>query len=509
MWLFVAIAALSAWPSVSNVHASQREGTKLVDIRYNLSGAVSPVTIAVRASTNAGTSYDLSSLSSTGDVGLGVTNGVDRHVVWNAEANWDGQYSSVFRFKVSASDASAPTGFVLIPAGNFQMGDCFAEGYTDEIPVHTVYVSAFYMKSTEVSQAQWDEVRSWGLTNGYTDLPAGRGQGSNHPVHSINWFYVVKWCNARSEKEGLSPSYYTTSAKTTVYRTGSVDVANGAVDWNANGYRLPTEAEWEKAARGGSSGRRFPWSDANTITHSRANYISNPDYSYDVSPKRGRHPNFEFTYTSPVGYFAANGYGLYDLAGNGWEWCWDRYSSSYYGSSPSSNPIGPTFGAQRVQRGGEWSHYAIYCRVATRERNNPVGALDRYGFRPVRETVSGLSGTLAVDTRGEGILPSGADCDGDGCLNGVEYRAGTDPRDPGSRFEVARWSMVPNPSGTGVTCTVRWNSVEGRLYRVERSLDLSQWDIVADQVQPTLPMNAVVEEIVPAPAQAFYRVVVK
>jgi formylglycine-generating enzyme len=285
-------------------------------------------------------------------------------------------------------DPNPPFGMVLIPAGSFTMGDAMHpnEGWSNELPLHTVYASAFYMDKYEVTKGLWNEVRVWGLNNGYTDLPVGGGKAPNHPVHSVNWYDAVKWCNARSEKEGRTPAYYTNAAQATVYRTGQVNVQNDWVKWNT-GYRLPTEAEWEKAARGGASGRRFPWSDSDTIQHSRANYYSSSAYAhYDTSPTRGDHPTFNdggWPYTSPVGYFAPNGYGLHDMAGNVWEWCWDWYSGTYYSSSPSSDPRGPAEVWARVLRGGSWFDSALGCRAAFRSYSASGGQSSNFGFRSV------------------------------------------------------------------------------------------------------------------------------
>lgn len=276
-------------------------------------------------------------------------------------------------------------GMVLIPAGDFSMGDAFdPEGESDELPVHTVSVGAFYMDATEVTKAKWDEVYTWAVANGYSFDNTGSGKATNHPVHTVNWYDCVAWANARSQYDGFTPCY--TNANGTTYTNSTVAFSGGCA-WAADGYRLPTEAEWEKAARGGASGRRFPWEDANTIQHARANYYASSSFSFDTSPTTGYHPSYNTggtPYTSPVGSFAPNGYGLYDMAGNLWEWCWDWYGSTYYASSPGTDPRGPASGSVRVARGGYWSSFADYCRVAFRYYSSPGLEYDYLGFRLVR-----------------------------------------------------------------------------------------------------------------------------
>ena len=135
----------------------------------------------------------------------------------------------------------------------------------------------------------------------------------------------------------------------------------------------------------GLSGKRFPWGD--TITHSQANYYSSSSFSYDVSPTRGYHPMYGVAprpYTSPVGSFAPNGYGLYDMAGNVWQWCWDWYGSSYYSTAPGTDPQDPPPGTNRVIRGGGWEYDAIRCRTASRRAFAPGSTFLYIGFRAVR-----------------------------------------------------------------------------------------------------------------------------
>ena len=289
-------------------------------------------------------------------------------------------------------------GMALVPAGPFAMGDSFNDGATSERPVHTVEVGAFLMDTREVPYRMWRDVYTWSVTNGYAYDNPGLGRGADHPVVCVNWYDSVKWCNARSQKEGLSPVYFEDAGLTRVYVKGRCDPF---VKWNVQGFRLPTEAEWEKAARGGLSGKRFPRGD--TISHADANYVSHREEGseskvakvpYDVSPFRLGHRMFERgsqMCSSPCGTFLPNGFGLYDMDGNAYEWCWDWYDSAYYATPPRSDPRGPQSGGKRVLRGGAWLYGADQCRAAYRRGGNHTAAFYVSGFRTVRASGKGVS----------------------------------------------------------------------------------------------------------------------
>jgi len=360
--LLATIAAHAAAPVVSNVRAAQRPGTKLVDIYYDLADPDSAtVTVAIALSGDGGANYNLPAATFTGDYGAGVTPGTNKRAVWNAGADWNGLFTSRGRARVLAEAGSGPFGMAFIPAGSFPMGDA---------PVRSVVVSSFYLDRFEVTKELWDQVYQWAAGNGYgfDQQASGSGVAANHPVQTVSWYDVVKWCNARSQKENRTPAYYTDAAQTLIYKSGDVNLTAAMVKWTGNGYRLPTEAEWEKAARGGQAGNDYPW--GNGINSSQANYGGNKGTTTPVGYYNGSQV--------PAGVDMANGYGLYDMAGNVWEWCWDWYASY---DATLTDPRGPDSGSGRVIRGGGWVYGSGDLRCAGRYYDTPSSRYSNYGFR--------------------------------------------------------------------------------------------------------------------------------
>jgi len=330
-------------------------GTALAQDAVAFFRIVSPTITVITAFTTGGT------LVWSNAVAVGATGQIQRATTLLGPSNWVNFAGHTVTGNVMALrlfDPHPPSGMVLIPAGNNRGAD-------PDFGAYSLTVSAFYMDSTLVSKAKWDEVYNWALANGYTFADAGSGKGTNYPVQQVSWHDCVKWCNARSEKEGRPVSYRVGG---NVYR--GVDDNSVTCATNIAGYRLPTDVEFQYAARGGLSNKRFPWSD--TIDHTKANYRGFPTgYAYDTG-YAGYDTRFSTAgtpYTSPVDTFAANGYGLSDMAGNVWEWCWDWYPG-YEGSC-------------RVLRGGCLTSYASDCRVGLRGLGVPAGAAVSDGFRTV------------------------------------------------------------------------------------------------------------------------------
>lgn len=322
------------------------------------------------------------------------------------------------------TDPCIPEDMVRIPGGTFEMGDHFGDVAPHDLPVHTVTLGSFYIGKYEITSRQYcdylisaydacdikvDDDLAYGFsvyafsdesnsfpycrTNSREDsiiyyrgvfgvsYRNGRSM-SNDPMVPVTFYGAAAYCNWRSQEEGYEQCY---------------DLSTWECDFTKTGYRLPTEAEWEYAARGGFSGRRFPWGD--TITHSQANYYS-PDtnnFPYDISPTRGSHPTWGGS--SPVGSFAANGYGLYDVAGNALELCNDWFDAYYDDYRPTINPTGPDFPnglSHYVLRGGGYNYYnhSSHCRVAGRFYVNPQWLLRGVGFRIVLDHYLPIGGAI-------------------------------------------------------------------------------------------------------------------
>ncbi len=250
---------------------------------------------------------------------------------------------------------------VLIPSGSFLMGDSTAE----KAPVHEVKIQGFYMDETPVTYADFQAyIADGGSKTRYWDYSTYNIP--DQPISGISWYHAINYCNWRSLENGLSPAYVKTGAK------DAWGLEGWRLDSGANGYRLPTEAEWEYAARGGLDQKDYPWGDEFDDTW--ANYDTDKG-----------HKQSEWWRLATVKTQKKNAFGLYGMAGNVWEWCNDWFGEDYYSESSNCNPGGHEVGRSRVVRGGGWgSPNPDYLKVHYRSYAAPSNYNYSIGFRCVR-----------------------------------------------------------------------------------------------------------------------------
>lgn len=275
--------------------------------------------------------------------------------------------------------ADIPENFVLVEGGTFQMGSPEDEAWRGEDETqHTVTVSDFYMSRYELTQAEYEAITGNNPSN---------FSGADLPVENISWLDAVACCNARSEQEGLT-AVYTINGESVTW------------DRSADGYRLPTEAEWEYACRAGTT---TPFYMEVSPSAKDANYYGH--YPYRIEENYFSQDNLEVQpgeyrqTTVPVGSFEANPLGLYDMHGNVGEWTWDAYGE--YKTEEQINPTGAETGSRRVYRGGGWNDFAKNMRSAYRATMDQNQGSFNVGIRLVRNAVAGRGSVAGSAQTGE------------------------------------------------------------------------------------------------------------
>ncbi len=313
-------------PIVTNVDFNMRtDGSRIVDITYNVYDAdANTLNITVKASSDDGVTWNLPITNVTGDVGSGITSGTGKTIVWNAGVEHPNFSSQTVKIKIIAEDGTTlpDLEMVTVEGGTFMMGS--TTGSSDEQPVHSVTLSTFKIAKYEVTQRLWKAVMGSNPSNFTGD--------DDRPVEQVSWNDVQQFITKLNQLTG-------------------------------NNYRLPTEAEWEYAARGGNQSQGYTYAGSNDI---------NAVAWYSINSGNTTHP---------VKIKSPNELGLYDLSGNVWEWCNDWYDSNYYNVSPSTNPPGPINGQSRVFRGGSYFHSSNDCRSTKRDGRYPNIGSGNVGFR--------------------------------------------------------------------------------------------------------------------------------
>ncbi|MBI4946554.1 MAG: formylglycine-generating enzyme family protein [Bacteroidetes bacterium] len=297
--------------SITNVKFRQ-EGSK-IEITYNLQSEMA-MEIEVFCSTDGGKTFGEALKSVSGDAGSGIQAGSNKKIIWDVLKDNDMLYSEQIAFKVTGS-VNYVGEMIYVEGGTFQMG-CTSEQNNcgDDEKAHSVTLSSFYIGKYEVTQKQWRDIMEAN--------PSKFNDCDNCPVEQVSWNDIQDFLQRLNAKTGKK-------------------------------YILPTEAQWEYAARGGNKRKGYLYSGSNNID----------DVAWYSSNSGSK--------THPVGQKKSNELNIYDMTGNVWEWCSDWYDEKYYKNSPANNPQGVNSGSYRVYRGGSWDLEARYCRVAIRDLNYP------------------------------------------------------------------------------------------------------------------------------------------
>ena len=341
--LLAVLSARAGQPSVTNVSAQQLLNTEIVQITYDLAedeGLSCWVSVQVDRDNQGAWLVPVWSLS--GDVGGNVQPGAGKSIQWNAGLDYDRHMANA-QVRVTAHSLvdGAPQDMALVPVGEFVMGSAAVGG--DAVPEHAVWLDAYWIDVFEVTNREY-QLFCDATSRAYPPDPGFSGMSgyfTNYPDYPV---VNVYWSDAAA---------YAAWA----------------------GKRLPTEAEWERAAKGNTDNRLWPWGDSYNAGFGGTLFHANSSEAGDGYP-----------YTAPVGSFPTgmSTAGCLDMAGNVWEWCSDWYSGSYYSSSPYANPQGPASGTNRLVRGGTWDYISSNTRCAFRNSYLPTSRHNSRGFRCAR-----------------------------------------------------------------------------------------------------------------------------